>query len=90
MFSRLRGKSANTKTAPAPPSLPKPDLAMEDTLRQLSEYEVMILIDDSGSMGWQGRWKDVRTLFLHTLTRSDGASGRASYDRNGRKSSRVR
>lgn len=41
----------------------------EDVLKQLVNYDVIILMDDSGSM-LNSRWEQVRNTFLSTLPKS--------------------
>ena len=48
----------------------KPQPVSEDVLKQLVNYEVIVLMDDSGSMMGKN-WKHVRNSFLPTLTGTD-------------------
>jgi len=57
-------------TAPMPFRFSKPAATSEDILNQLVNYDVVILVDDSGSMSGK-RWKQVRNIFLSTVTGAD-------------------
>lgn len=72
MRALFRGKKTKTPTPQTVVASPKPqEPPLEDVLKQLDNYEVVILMDDSGSMASDGYWKDVRNSFLPTFTISD-------------------
>jgi hypothetical protein len=58
------------KPKPQPqPTIPGP--VVEDLLRQLIHYNVVVLMDNSLSMEGE-RWTQVRNPFLSTTTRANG------------------
>ncbi|CAE6478203.1 unnamed protein product [Rhizoctonia solani] len=59
MFSKLKEKLCGDRS----PGLPSIDLAKEDALAQLRDYDTQFLIDDSGSMSGP-RWNEARDALM--------------------------
>jgi len=53
-----------------PPRSCEPAATSEDDLKQLIYYDVVVLIDDSGSM-YGSLWDQVRDIFLSTVMEAD-------------------
>jgi len=81
MFSRVpkSSHSSTLETAPATrsfPSFSKSQAVSEDALKQLINYEVIVLMDDSGSMEGKN-WKHARKVMIGVVEKA------IKYDTNG-------